>query len=289
MLRTRLWMGSLLIALTVGVLLLDGQFGQWYPFLFVLVMTLALAGCAELLVLLGPSRRPWPVLCYTSVALLIAVNWLPHLCPIARSISADPMRWILGTYVAIILVGFLAAMRSFQPEGGDTLARLAMLLLISAYLGVLPGFLTQLRWPNSDRAGDKDLQAVVALALAVFVPKFCDIGAYFTGRLLGRHKMSPVLSPKKTLEGLAGGLLVGTLAAMLINRLGPALRGDDWTAAGFGLTVGAAGVVGDLAESLIKRECRQKDASQVMPGFGGVLDVVDSILYAAPVAYLWLA
>jgi phosphatidate cytidylyltransferase len=100
--------------------------------------------------------------------------------------------------------------------------------------------------------------------------------------------MSPVLSPKKTWEGLAGGLIVAMGTAVALNTLGPVLP-CIWSALGFGLTVGVAGVLGDLAESLIKRECRQKDASQVMPGFGGVLDVVDSIIYAAPIAYLWLA
>ncbi len=289
MLRTRLWMGSLLIALTVGVLLLDGYLFPWYPFLFALLLVLSLLGCRELLALLGPSRRPWPGLCYAGVSLLVAVNWLPHLCPWARSLSADPLRWILGVHVALLLAGFLAAMATFQPDRGDTLGRLAMLLLMTAYLGVLPGFLAQLRWPEIARAGDPNRQAVLALTLAIFVPKCCDIGAYFTGRLLGRHKMAPVLSPKKTCEGLAGGLVLASVAAVVINRLGPVLRGGDWTAVAFGLTVGGAGVLGDLAESLIKRECRQKDASQVMPGFGGVLDVVDSIVYAAPLAYLWLA
>jgi phosphatidate cytidylyltransferase len=67
----------------------------------------------------------------------------------------------------------------------------------------------------------------------------------------------------------------------------PVLR-SDLAAAALGLTVGAAGVLGDLAESLVKRDCRQKDASQVVPGFGGVLDVIDSIVFAAPVAYWWL-
>jgi phosphatidate cytidylyltransferase len=280
MLRTRLWMGSLLIALTVGVLLLDGYLVPWYPFLFCLMLVLSLLGCREFLALLGPSRRPWPVLCYVGVSLLVVVNWLPHLFPLASSISADPFRWVLGV---------LAAMASFQPEQSDTLSRLAMLIFVATYLGVLPSFLAQLRWPESVRAVDAERQAVIALALAIFIPKCCDIGAYTTGRLIGKHKMSPVLSPKKTLEGLAGGLVFGMVAAVLINRLGPALRGDDWMAAAFGLTVGGTGVLGDLAESLIKRECRQKDASQVMPGFGGVLDVVDSILFAAPVAYLWLA
>ena len=122
--------------------------------------------------------------------------------------------------------------------------------------------------------------------LAIFVPKCCDIGAYFTGRLFGKHRMAPVLSPKKTWEGFAGGVVASLLMAVVLNRLAPALR-DDWLALGFGATVGVLGVLGDLAESLIKRDCQQKDASQVMPGFGGVLDVVDSIVFTAPVAYAW--
>ncbi len=68
----------------------------------------------------------------------------------------------------------------------------------------------------------------------------------------------------------------------------PAFLHEPWRAVGFGLTVGLAGVLGDLAESLINRDCRQKDASQAVPGFGGVLDVMDSVLFAAPVAWCWL-
>jgi phosphatidate cytidylyltransferase len=122
------------------------------------------------------------------------------------------------------------------------------------------------------------------------VPKCGDIGAYFTGRLLGRHRMTPVLSPKKTWEGAAGGLAAAVLAAIGIDRLGPeaGLRGDWVREVLFGLSLGVAGMFGDLAESLIKRDCRQKDASHVVPGFGGVLDVVDAVLFAAPVAYWWL-
>src|SRR5256885_614743 len=134
MLRTRLWMGSLLIALTVGVLLLDGYLFPWYPFLFCLIIVLSLLSCREFLALLGPARRPWPILCYAAVSLLVVVNWLPRLCPFAQSISADPLRWVLGVYVGVVLVGFLAAMASFQPEQSDTLSRLAMLIFAATYL-----------------------------------------------------------------------------------------------------------------------------------------------------------
>jgi phosphatidate cytidylyltransferase len=174
----------------------------------------------------------------------------------------------------------MVEMATFRDPGSSVL-RIALVVFIAAYLGWLPCFLVQLRW------SDSDLRSNIALALAIFVPKFCDIGAYFTGRLLGRHPMTPVLSPKKTWEGLAGGLGVSTMAAFAINRLGGSIV-SDFAAVGFGLTVGSAGVLGDLAESLIKRDCQKKDASQVVPGFGGVLDVIDSVLFAAPVAYFWL-
>jgi phosphatidate cytidylyltransferase len=129
-------------------------------------------------------------------------------------------------------------------------------------------------------------EGAVALALAIFVPKMCDTGAYFTGRLFGRHKMAPVLSPKKTWEGAAGGIGLAVVTAVALDQLGPSLSGIA-AEVGFGVTVGAMGMLGDLAESLIKRDCQRKDASQIMPGFGGVLDVVDSIVFAAPVAYWW--
>jgi phosphatidate cytidylyltransferase len=151
----------------------------------------------------------------------------------------------------------------------------------------LPCFLAQLRWlPDNGENGAS--RGTVALALAIFVPKACDTGAYFTGRLLGRHRMAPVLSPKKTREGAVGGVVAAVVAAVGINSLGPALVGGVLVVIGFGLSVGITGLLGDLAESLVKRDCQAKDASQAMPGFGGVLDVVDSIVFAAPVAYWWL-
>lgn len=157
-----------------------------------------------------------------------------------------------------------------------------------AYLGLLPAFLAMIR-TNSPAADAEELhRGTVALALAIFVPKACDIGAYFTGRAIGRHKMSPTLSPGKTWEGAIGGLTLAVAVAFGINRLGPVISGEWWNVAAFGFVVGAVGMLGDLAESMIKRDCERKDASQAVPGFGGVLDVVDSILFAAPVTYWWL-
>ncbi|MGL4421073.1 MAG: phosphatidate cytidylyltransferase, partial [Gemmataceae bacterium] len=96
------------------------------------------------------------------------------------------------------------------------------------------------------------------------------------------------LSPKKTWEGFTGGMAVAMITSITVWYLHPQLfRYDVPEAALFGLVVGTFGVLGDLAESLIKREAQQKDAATSIPGFGGLLDVVDSILFAGPVVYLW--
>jgi phosphatidate cytidylyltransferase len=270
-------MGTLLVVLVVGLLVIDQWLAPWYPFLLCFLLALAVAGVHELLDLLGPERRLPGWVCYLAVAVLILGNWPAHVLPAAQQLDADPWHWVLGLFTAVVGVTFLVETATFREPGGSV-NRIALMIWITAYLGLLPSFFVQLRW----RAGS------AALALAIFVPKVGDIGAYFTGRWLGRHPMAPVLSPKKTWEGLAGGLLAAVAVAVILNRLFPVLS-SDLAAAGLGLTVGIAGVLGDLAESLIKRDCRRKDAAQTVPGFGGVLDVVDSVVFAAPVAYCWLA
>jgi phosphatidate cytidylyltransferase len=285
MLRTRLWMGALLILATVGVLVVDQWLAPTYPFLLLLVLGLSLAGCFELVNLLPQSLRPPGWLCHAGVLSIILANWPAHLWPLGRPLD-DAWHWIALALAAVVLTAFLTAMARFRAPG-QSVSHIALSIFVVAYLGFLPCFLVQLRWLTDTKDAGMPLErGIGAVVLAIFVPKVCDIGAYFTGRLLGRHKMTPVLSPKKTWEGFAGGMVAAGLCAFAINRGVRALP-NDMMAVGFGLTVGLAGVLGDLAESLIKRDCQQKDASQAVPGFGGVLDVVDSIVFAAPVAYCW--
>ncbi len=298
MLRTRLWMGTILIALVTCVLLFDPA--PWYPFLLLLMIFLATIGSVELHQLIGAGHGLPAWLGGGAVLVVLLANWPSHLWP--DRCGRDPWVLVVGAFILVVLVAFLVEMAAFRPvspvsqsitsASGGVVIRMALLVWMTAYLGLLPSFLAQLRWPPLSRSGSGDSPAydpVAALALAIFVPKCCDIGAYFTGRLLGRHPMAPVLSPKKTWEGLAGGLILSAGVSVAINRLlsEPVLRGD-LSAIAFGLVVGGIGALGDLAESLIKRDCRRKDASQVVPGFGGVLDVVDAIVFAAPVAYCWL-
>lgn len=278
MLTTRLWMGAVLMVLAVGMLALDQHLGRWYPFLFVFQVGLATAACVEMIVLLGPNRRPQIPVALGGVVVMAIANWIVHV----RGGVADAWLALLGCFTALHLAVLLWEMLWFVAPG-RSMERMALTWLILGYLGLLPCFFAQLRWlyPAGDSGGS------AALALAIFVPKGCDIGAYFMGRLFGRHRMTPILSPKKTWEGAIGGLTCAALIAVGLNRLGPApvLGSCLGCEIVFGVLVGAAGMLGDLAESLIKRDCQRKDASQAMPGFGGVLDVVDAVIFAAPVVY----
>ena len=282
MLRTRLWMGTVLVLLTAGMLLIDQHLAPSFPFLFVMLMGLSLAACYEVVHLVEPARRPQGSLCYAAVAVMIAANWPAHLLEVHR----DPWLWLAGIFSSVVLAVLLVEMAGFREPGG-VLGRMALVVFIAGYLGLLPSFLAQLRWLELRNP----LVGTMALALAIFVPKVCDIGAYFTGRFLGRHKMAPVLSPKKTWEGAAGGLVAATAIAVALDRITDVspLHGNLGLEIGFGLSMGIVSMLGDLAESMIKRDCSQKDASQAVPGFGGILDVVDSVIFPAPLAYLWMS
>src|SRR5262249_54392258 len=157
---------------------------------------------------------------------LLAANWPAYIIESLFNWPSDPWHWVGGTFVAVVLSAFLAEMASYRERGGSV-ARIGFTVLIAAYLGLLPSFFAPLRWPpRTVEAGqDADYHGTLALALTVFVPKCGDIGAYMAGRFLGRHKMTPVLSPKKTWEGFAGGMVTSVAVAVLLNRFGHPLPG----------------------------------------------------------------
>jgi phosphatidate cytidylyltransferase len=277
MLISRVISGVWLAALAAGVIVGDAYLVPWYPCLFVAAALLAWLGARELVALLPEAGRPPVWLAVGGVVLVIVANWIT---PSGGRLAA----WapVLFAVVAVLLVAFAREMVLF-PLPGSATDRIANTVLITVYLGVLSSFLFQIRWSAGPDAG-------LALALAVFVPKAGDVGAYTAGRLFGRHKMTPALSPKKTWEGFAGGLAASVLIAFVLAHVFTTPHVNESTALfalGFGLTVGLAAVAGDLAESLLKRDAGLKDAGQAIPGFGGILDVLDSVLFAAPVAYLW--
>lgn len=120
------------------------------------------------------------------------------------------------------------------------------------------------------------------------VCKFTDIGAYFAGKSLGGPKLAPTVSPRKTWAGVGGGILAATAVAVALNALGWT-RLDASQAILFGILISSGGVVADLVESVLKREAGVKDSGNLLPGSGGILDMADDVLFAAPVAYLYFA
>ena len=119
----------------------------------------------------------------------------------------------------------------------------------------------------------------------VFVVKSADIGAYVFGNLFGKHKFSPKISPGKTWEGMVGAVATAVIVAILFAASCDIMVW--WSAAIFGSCFAFIGQFGDLAESMIKRDAEQKDSANNVPGFGGILDIIDSPLIAAPFAYLF--
>ena len=143
------------------------------------------------------------------------------------------------------------------------------------YLGLFSGFCLAIRidmglWP---------------FLMFVFVVKSADIGAYAIGKIFGKHKFSPKTSPGKTWEGMAGAVIFAIIVAVIFaDNCG--IMSRLWAVV-FGLCFAFIGQLGDLVESMIKRDTQQKDSSKNIPGFGGILDIIDSPLVAAPFAYLF--
>lgn len=198
--------------------------------------------------------------------------------------TAKP-HYLVPTILAVSLVAAFV-MHSKQQRVDGAMANAGGTLLAIVYLGVLPGFYLPICLTHS---------AWMMLAIVCIV-KCADIGAYATGRLVGRRKLIPWLSPGKTIEGFIGGLALSGIMGLVVASLFHAWAGGRWAAlplhqaliggAVAGVVLGAVGQLGDLVESLLKRDAGVKDSGAV-PGFGGVLDILDSPLLAAPVAY-WM-
>jgi phosphatidate cytidylyltransferase len=161
-------------------------------------------------------------------------------------------------------------------------------LFAAVYTGALLSFAVWIRELAGDR---RDLAATAVLFLPVVVTWVGDTAAYFFGRTFGRHGFAPRISPKKTWEGAISGLIAAAGGAWLYVELTRDLVGwssATWEMLAFGGAVGLAGQTGDLFESRFKRDCGVKDSSGLLPGHGGVLDRVDSLLFAFPVAFAYL-
>jgi phosphatidate cytidylyltransferase len=279
-LRTRAASATLIVIGTLLVTIIGG----WVFVLAALVV--ALLALDELMLMLGNvGHRPARLLGH----LLVTVFFLVAL-------TGPSSRW-LGEAVTLAVIGPLLSVMLRRNLAG-TMLDWAVSVAATLYVGWLAAHAILLRMVHAPVTLDAFLLTDLATLLdsyrlplgtlwvltAILVTWAVDTAAYATGSAWGRHQMTPLLSPKKTWEGAAGGLVAGlaaTIACALVFRLPLSLPAIMLT----GLALGVIAQVGDLAESLLKRQTGVKDTGRIIPGHGGVLDRIDALLFVVPATY----
>lgn len=294
MLRWRLLSAGVILSLLLTLAAFDyfriagAPPGGWLVWSLLLVTVLATEECLSLLAAKNLRPVPWPVYAGTlavtvAYARPIFMSLLGQSSDVPADISVPLVALALSSTVVLV-----AEMRRFYAPG-QHVVHIALAVFTIVYIGVLGGFMTELRIINNDNA--RGMTALVSLLL---VAKSSDVGAYLIGRVLGRMKMTPRLSPGKTVEGAFGGIATACVTSWAFFQfIAPQLmHRSDYSPPGwlpsvlYGFTLAIAAMIGDLAESLLKRDMERKDSSTWLPGLGGVLDIIDSLLVAAPAAYL---
>ncbi|RMG03778.1 MAG: hypothetical protein D6741_01950 [Planctomycetota bacterium] len=301
---TRVLFGLSLAAGILALAWLDWQTLNWpgvwlFPVLFLCV---AVAGVESIRLFPAAGVPLFPRLTIAGSLAMITACWGTALGWIAThrdfGLTVRLAREVVGASSVVVFVAmasvvagaFLTALARYRKAAKDAkpcgaLAAAVGTTFAVAYVGLLSCFLIQLRMAFG-------MKALVSLLVVI---KLSDTGAFTAGKLFGKHPMAPVLSPNKTIEGAIGAVVSGIAASclvflVLVPWLAKAPFSGSWISVVlYGLVLSVVGIWGDLAESLLKREADTKDSSRLIPGLGGALDLLDSTLLAAPVAYLfWL-
>ncbi|MEM6778376.1 MAG: phosphatidate cytidylyltransferase [Planctomycetota bacterium] len=314
MLKDRLRSSAILIAVATAMLFADARwepvFGEGVllvPLLLFLTlgtawdMSVILRGRGLIvdrrIVLLGTAAVACSALLPTVWNAVAAgterVNAYPTNCPVGQ------FGWVVFAMVTSIFASFLKELCTYRsplaagegpgPLESSVMVRIAVSIFLIAYAGIPMSLLVATRTLGEGTWG------LAALLTVVATTKSADAGAYFAGRSLGRRRLAPQLSPGKTWEGLLGGVAVATLVAhgcvwLLFPAVSPGNAGlPTWLPWVLGISLSLAGLVGDLAESLAKRDASAKDSGSWLPGLGGVWDVTDSLIAATLPGFLCFA
>ncbi len=287
--------------------------GSMIPLMFILA---GFAGARELSNFLRQKgAQPFHRFAWIMVCVTMAVPWLSAAGWLGSGVAeAEGLMWsLVSVMVTVIGTGVLMVLRRDTDEA---LRDVGATWLIVLYVGFLPSFGLHLRC-SQDVPG---VEGAWLLLITVLVCKSSDIGAYFMGSAIGRHKLIPEVSPGKSVEGMVGGFIGSVVVAMgfVMAYRWASLRVDDVGTIGgivsliqdmtesfaapsanggptpmvraalFGLAMSASGQFGDLIESCFKRDAQIKDSAKIIPKFGGILDLVDSPVFSVPVAWLLL-
>lgn len=269
--RNRVVTGMLVTVMVLAVLAADYYFLQGIPSA-VLLAAVAFAASYELCVVLGAAGMPtFPLtVAFSSFIVALTPALAKMLLPGVSTFAPQA-----GLIFLFVILSFALALRQEDPSAGAKAVVSGTFVLV--YVGFALSFLVRLR--GLEEIG----WALLIFALAC--AKGGDMGAYFVGRALGRHPLSPRLSPKKTVEGAVGAVLASLLCAFVVAPFTSGKVGLG-TLLCWAAVLSVAAQFGDLAESLLKRAAALKDSSAFFGHMGGTLDVVDSLLLCAPTAYI---
>ena len=244
-------------------------------YLFIVVVVLLTAGgLYEFFYMV--RKKDVPIYSYTGIliGLLIPISIFTHF--------ELTKNWEL----LFIVIGFLLIlfMQFARQDNRHAILGLSTTLFGVLYVAWFFSFLVKIRLLLPGLLGVK------LLGFILLVTKCADIGALLIGSSFGRHPLLPKVSPNKSVEGTLGAVFVSALTALAFRSfLPPTLHLPWWQIFFMGAFFGGLGQLGDLSESLIKRDCGVKDSGKFLPGMGGVLDVIDSLLFSAPAFYLYMS
>ena len=242
------------------------------PFAFAILVTVFIVlGLNEFFIFIenkqiGVNRK-------LGIILGVAFAWATYF---EYKISSD---WFIFSIPLVCLIIFII---QFTKRDNRAVLSISTILFGLVYVSWFLSFLIRIRTIS---LGNELLNRQL-VAYLILVTKSGDIGAYFVGTRLGRHSLIPRISPKKTVEGAVGGLAISVIASLACATFLPLFSLMDLLI--LGILLGVLAQIGDLSESLIKRDCEVKDSGRTLPGLGGVLDAVDSLLFTAPVFYFYL-
>ncbi len=283
MLGMRLILGVPLFFLMIGFVWLDARIGSaWALTLFqAFFCSWAVAEYYRLARIQG--HRPFTILGIVSCFLLYIVQQLNTIHPPAADIIGYD--WIL--YAVFIIAAML-----YQPVFRCTdkaLGNIATTIFGVTYFWTLLSFLGRMRYLEVKHGWEYDGLEFVFIFFCG--SKICDIFGLLVGKRFGYHKLWPSISPKKSWEGFIGGMLasIGLIAIVILFHPDSAIAAIGWARMlPLGVLLACLGLMGDLVESAFKREAQMKDAGNSLPGYGGIMDLLDSLILNAPVTYIYL-